>query len=159
MQEVSVQPPPLCVRNWTLTFSGDMLLLLTASQCQETACQETFLCRQSEDSEIRFYKVFAVSLPPFMKQQCSFRKKDLSERYCLAAEHLNSRNLKYSPDIKARPDTEGMSECLNNHSRQESANYLKMVILPRGRSTTQQFTNTFHFSYLFRKIKVKCLPF
>lgn len=135
MQEVSVQPAPLHVRNWTLTFSGDMLLLLTASQCQETACQEKFLCGHSEDSEIRFYKVFTISLPPFMKQQCSFRTKDLSERYYLAVEHLDSHNLKYSPDIKAWPDTGGTSECLNNHSRQESANYLKMVILPRGRST------------------------
>lgn len=101
MQEVSVQPPPLSVRNWTLTFSGDMLLLLTASQCQETACQEKFLCGCSEDSETRFYEVFTISLPPFMKQQCSFRRRGLSERHCLAAQHLDSHNLKYSPDIKA----------------------------------------------------------
>lgn len=101
MQEVFEQPPPLCVRNWTLTFSGDLMLLLTASQCQETACQENFLCRYGEDSETRSYRVFTISLLSFMKQQWSFIKKDLSERYCLAAEHLGSCNLKYSPDRKA----------------------------------------------------------
>lgn len=62
MQEVSAQPHPPSVENRTLTFSGDVLLLLTASQCQETACQEKFLCGCSEDSEIRSYEVFTISL-------------------------------------------------------------------------------------------------
>lgn len=62
MGDASVQLPAPLVRSWTLTFS-DVLLLLTASQCQ-TDCQEDFSADPVKIQRSGFIRFSSPSCPP-----------------------------------------------------------------------------------------------
>lgn len=130
--EVPVQPPPLV---WGAGHSRFRVCAapVTASQGQGTACPERSLYRQKSQ------RSGSIGFSPsrtLLHEAAMVSEKGRLERSCFAAEHLGGCNLEHSTDAKAWPDTGGVSVS-SNRSRPESADYLRMVMLPRARSTAE----------------------